>query len=140
MSFREKSAWITLVTLILLTLFFVTHLPGSWTLAPQPGGFLFYALTVGVIAFVVIEIIAHIVVAILSPRDVKAPRDERERLIALKATSIAAHVYAFLSLGSVFLIHLGANEIGVAYCVFFSFIIAEAVNYAARVVYYRRGV
>ena len=39
-----------------------------------------------------------------------------------------------------FVIHLGANETGVFYCVFLSFILAEIVNYAARIVYYRRGV
>ena len=141
MSFREKSAWITLITLVLLTLFFLTHLPPPWTLSPRPGGFLFFVLTVGVLAFVVIEIIAHIIVAVRAPRDAKAPRDERERLIALKATSIAAYVYAFLSLGAVFaMIHLGGNQFGVGYSVFLSFIIAEIVNYAARVMYYRRGV
>jgi archaellum biogenesis protein FlaJ (TadC family) len=140
MSFREKSAWITLITLVLLTLFFVTHLPPPWYLAPR-GGFTFFVLMVGVIAFVVIEIIAHVIVAIRAPRDAHAPRDERERLIALKATSIAAYTYATLSLGSVFvIIHLGANEIGTAYYLFLSFVIAEVVNYAARVVYYRRGV
>jgi hypothetical protein len=140
MSFREKSAWITLITLVVLTLFFFTHLPPAWLFDP-PGGFLLLVLAIGVAAFVVIEIIAHIIVAVRAPRDAQAPRDERERLIALKATSIAAYVYAFLSLGSVFLvIHLGANEIGVFYCVFLSFILAEIVNYAARIVYYRRGV
>jgi hypothetical protein len=139
MSFREKSAWITLVALILLTLFLATHLSGAWTLAPPPGGFLFHALTVGVMAFVAIEVVAHVVVAILAPRDAQAPRDERERLIALKATSLAAYVYALLSLSSVSLIHVGANQIGLAYCILFSFIVAEVVNYAARVVYYRRG-
>jgi hypothetical protein len=80
-----------------------------------------------------------VVVAILAPRDAQAPRDERERLIALKATSLAAYVYALLSLSSVSLIHVGANQIGLAYCILFSFIVAEVVNYAARVVYYRRG-
>jgi hypothetical protein len=140
MSFREKSAWITLITLVVLTLFYLTHLPPAWMLDP-PGGFLFHVLAIGVAAFVVIEIIAHVIVAIRAPRDAQAPRDERERLIALKATSIAAYVYAILSLGSVFIvIHLGANEIGVFYCVFLSFIVAEIVNYAARIVYYRRGV
>jgi len=140
MSFREKSAWITLITLVLLTLFFVTHLPPSWMLTPQPG-FMFHVLVAGVVAFVVIEIIAHVIVAIRAPRDAQAPRDERERLIALKATSIAAYVYAILSLGSVFVvIHLGANAMGVGFCVFLSFVVAEIVNYAARVVYYRRGV
>jgi len=140
MSFREKSAWITLITLVVLTLFYIIHLPPAWLLDP-PGGLMFHVLAIGVGAFVVIEIVAHVIVAIRSPRDAKAPRDERERLIALKATSIAAYVYAFLSLGSVFVvIHLGANETGVFYCVFLSFILAEIVNYAARIVYYRRGV
>jgi hypothetical protein len=140
MSFREKSAWITLITLIVLTLFYFTHLPPPWLLNP-PSGFMFHVLVAGVAAFVVIEIVAHVIVAIRAPRDAQAPRDERERLIALKATSIAAYVYAILSLGSVFtVIHLGANEIGVAFCVFLSFILAEIVNYAARIVYYRRGV
>ena len=140
MSFREKSAWITLITLVVLTLFYVTHLPPTWILNP-PSGWMFHVLAVGVIAFVVIEIVAHVIVAIRAPRDAQAPRDERERLIALKATSIAAYVYAILSLGSVFAaIHLGANELGVFYCVFLSFVLAEIVNYAARVVYYRRGI
>ncbi len=140
MSFREKSAWITLITLIVLTLFYLTHLPPPWFLNP-PSGFMFHVLVVGVGAFVVIEIVAHVIVAIRAPRDAQAPRDERERMIALKATSIAAYVYAIVSLGSVFtVIHLGATPIGVAFCVFISFILAEIVNYAARVVYYRRGV
>jgi hypothetical protein len=140
MSFREKSAWITLITLVVLTLFYLTHLPPAWILDP-PDGFLLHVLAIGVAAFVVIEIVAHVIVAIRAPRDAQAPRDERERLIALKATSIAAYVYAILSLGSVFIvIHLGANENGVFYCVFLSFILAEIVNYAARLVYYRRGV
>jgi hypothetical protein len=140
MSFREKSAWITLITLIVLTLFYLTHLPPPWLLNP-PSGFMFHVLVVGVTAFVVIEIVAHIIVAIRAPRDVQAPRDERERLIALKATSVAAYVYAILSLASVFtLVHLGANATGVCLGVFLSFIAAEIVNYAARIVYYRRGV
>jgi hypothetical protein len=140
MSFREKSAWITLITLIVLTLFFLTHLPPAWLLQP-PGGFMFHVLTIGVASFVAIEIVAHVIVAIRAPRDAQAPRDERERLIALKATSIAAYVYAMLSLGSVFtLVHLGASAIGVCFGVFLSFIVAEIVNYAARIVYYRRGV
>jgi ABC-type xylose transport system permease subunit len=140
MSFREKSAWITLATIVLVSGLFILHLPRPWSLTPTSSGFIFHVLLLSVTAFVVIEIIAHVIVAIRSPADARAPRDERERLIALKATSLAAYVYAFLSLGSVSLIHVGANQIGVAYCVLLSFVIAEVVNYAARIVYYRRGV
>ena len=141
MSFREKSAWVTLITLIVLMLFYLTHLPPPWWLRANPGGFLFYVLTIGVIAFVVIELIAHGIMALRAPREARAPSDEREQLIALKARSIAGRVYAVLSLGSILAVaHLGANAGGVLYCVFLSFIASQIVNYAARLVYYRRGV
>jgi hypothetical protein len=127
-----------LVTLIVLDAVLVTH--GFGSSCAETRRFPLHVLAIGVIAFVIIEIIAHVVVAIRSPREAGAPSDERERLIALKATSLAAYVYAFLSLGSVALIHFGANEIGLGYCIFFSLIIAEIVNYTARIVYHRRGV
>jgi hypothetical protein len=139
-SFREKSAWITLIALIVLTLFYLTHLPPPWWLRANPSGFMFHVLTIGVIAFVVIELVGYTIMALRAPREARAPRDEREQLIALKARSIAARVYPILSLGSVFVvIHLGANEGGILYCVFLSFIVSQIVNYAARVTYYRRG-
>jgi hypothetical protein len=141
MSFREKSAWITLITLVVLTLFFLTHLPPPWWLDANPNGFMFHVFTIGVIAFVVIELVAHGIVALRAPHEARAPHDERERLIALKARSIAARTYAILSLGSAFVVlHLGASAAGMLYFVFLSFIVSQIVNYAARVVYYRRGV
>jgi heme/copper-type cytochrome/quinol oxidase subunit 2 len=139
-SFREKSAWVTLITLVVLMLFYLTHLPPPWWLNANPSGFMFYVLTIGVVAFVVIELVAYAIMALRAPREARAPQDEREQLIALKARSIAARVYPVLSLGSVLMvIHLGANEGGILYCVFLSFIASQIVNYAARVVYYRRG-
>jgi hypothetical protein len=43
-------------------------------------------------------------------------------------------------MSSVFLIHLGANEIGLAYFLVASFVLAEIVSYAARIIFHRRGV
>jgi ABC-type xylose transport system permease subunit len=140
MSFREKSAWITLITILVLTAALVAHLPRPWTLAPTPGGFMFQVLSIAVVVFVIIEIVAHIAIALWSPSDARAPKDERDELIALKATRLAAFIYVILTFVSVFLIHLGANQFGVGYCVLFSLVISEIVNYAARIIYYRRGV
>jgi len=142
MSFREKSAWITLITLVLVSMLFLAHFPWwqPFTLAPDPNPIVFHALIFATVTFVVIEIVAHVVVAIRSPHDAHAPKDERERLIALKATRLSAYVYAVLTLSSISLVHVGANAIGMSYCILFSFIIAEFVNYTARVVLYRRGV
>jgi hypothetical protein len=142
MSFREKSAWIMLIMLVLMTVLWAMHFPWwrPFTLAPDPDPIVFHALILATVSFVVIVVIAHIVVAVLAPRDANARADERERLIALKATRIGAYSYAALSLSSIVLIHLGANEIGLAYFLLYSFAIAEVVNYAARIVYHRRGV
>lgn len=140
MSFREKSAWITLLTIVFVSLLFILHMPPPWSLAPRPNLFMFHVLLMAVGVFIVIEIVAHIVVAVRVPRDAKAPLDERDRLIAWKARSIAYYVGAVLGLGSASLIHLGANQIALAWCILVSFMVSEAVNYAARIVYYRRGV
>lgn len=141
MSFHEKSAWITLVTLILVSLFFLLHAPpNELALAPEPSPFLFHAFLAGVVVFVAIAVAAHLVVALRAPREARAPKDERERLIALKATSLAAKVYVVLSMASVSLVHFGANGIGVGWAVLFSFVIAEMVSCVARIVYHRRGV
>jgi heme/copper-type cytochrome/quinol oxidase subunit 2 len=138
MSFREKSAWIILVTLLVLTLAYLLHIFPQ-TLTPEPSSVRFHMLGASIIAFVVIVVIAHIAVAIWSPRDAKTPKDERERLIEQKSTSISAYVYAFLSLASISTIHAGANQFGLAYLVVLAFGIAEIVNYAVRVILYRRG-
>lgn len=139
MSFREKSAWVTLITLIALSIAFALHVPQPWTLRPTSSPFMFHVLLVAIVAFIAIEVVAHIVIAIFAPRDARAPKDERERLIELRSIAAAAYVYAVLSLGSVFTIHLGANQIGVAYLVLLSFVVAEVVNYSLRIYYYRRG-
>lgn len=142
MSFREKSAWITLIALVLISLLWASHLPWErpFTLAPAPSPPVFYALVLATITFVVIVVVAHIVVAARAPREANARADEREQLIGLKATRLAAYVYAALSLSSIALVHLGANQFGLAYFVLASFVLAEIVNYAARILYYRRGV
>jgi hypothetical protein len=137
MSFREKSAWIILVMLVLLTALYLLHV-FPWTLTPQPSFSRFHILGASIIAFVVIVVIAHIVVALLSPRDAKTPKDERERLIELRSTAVSSYVYAFLSLASIATLHAGANQFGLAYLVTLAFGLAEIVNYATRVHLYRR--
>ena len=141
MSFREKSAWIMLITLVLMTLAFTLHTTPRWWLAPDPSPFMFHMLMIAIGTFVGIVVVAHIVVAILAPRDVTAPKDERERLIELKSTAVAAYFYCFLTLGGVFVaLHVvDATALGIGYLLLYAFVAAEIVNYGLRVYYYRRG-
>ncbi len=139
MSFREKSAWVTLITLILLSILFLSHLP--WTLRPEPNAGTFHALLLSIGAFIVIEIVAHTIMVVWSPRDARAAKDERELLIELRSTRVAAFAYPILSLGSIFFaLHVaGANVIGIGWLVLISFVISEIVKYGMRVFFYRRG-
>ncbi len=93
-----------------------------------------------VITFVLIEVIAHIVVAMRTPQDAQAPQDERERLIEREAIRVAHYVFVVGVLRAVSsMIHLGANVFAMAYHVLLAFVAAEVVNAAARIVYHRRG-
>ena len=138
MSFREKSAWVTVTSILLVSGFYFLHVP--WSLTPAPSPQLVHGLAYCLIAFVLIEVIAHVVLAIRAPRDARTPKDERERLVELKATRAAAYVYVvgtFLAISS---IHIGANKGAIGYGVLLAFVVAEVVNYTARIVFYRRGV
>ena len=137
MSFREKSAWITLAAIALVCLMFFSHGPGVFV--PEPGAATFPILIYCFLVFIAIEIIAHIAVAARSPKDAVAPKDEREQLIDLKATRIAAYVYVAGTFVAVLTLNLGAGGKAVGYFVVLAFVLAELVSNTARIVYYRRG-
>ncbi len=138
MSFREKSAWISLISILLVSGFFSLHV--TWTLAPPLEPQLFWGLLWCFLALVVIEVVAHLVVVFRAPQDARAPKDERERLIDLKATRVAHWVYAAGSLLAVFVAtHFGGNVMGLSYLVLLSFVIGQITKNAARIAYHRRG-
>jgi len=137
MSFREKSAWITLIAILLVFALYGLHAPRL----SDPGPFELHALLACFAAFLAIEAIAWLVLRLRYPEDARTPKDERERLIDLRATRIAARCYVVLSfLAIVIAIHLTNDNIAVGYYIVLAFVIAEIVNYGARIIYYRRGV
>ena len=86
MSYREKSAWISFVCLLLLTLgvFHSQHVhthdaQGNDVISP-----LHLALAIFG-GFLVLQVVLHLIVAALSPKDARTPKDERERFIELRA-------------------------------------------------------
>ena len=137
MSFHEKSAWISLVSIAAVGFVFFLQVPR--TLTPSLGPEMLYAMLICLVALVVIEAIAHAVVAIRAPHDTEGPKDERDRLIELRSIRLAAYVYAALSMGAVSLLVVGANGGALGYAILLALVVAEIVNYGSRVVYYRRG-
>lgn len=138
MSFREKTAWLTLCAIIIVTLMFWYHAPP--TFEAQTHRWAMLALLVSVGAYLLIELVGYIVLRVKFPHDARAPRDERERLIDLKALRIAYYTFVTGSfVGMVLVLHVAHAHPGMAGAVMVAaFVLSQAAKHAARIVYYRR--
>lgn len=86
MSFREKTAWISILSMAAIYAIYFWFVIHSGNAA---GGVHFAGLLNTVIALVIVQVALTTAVAIFAPREAKAPMDERERLIELRATRVA---------------------------------------------------
>jgi hypothetical protein len=137
MSFREKTAWVTLIAILFVSGLFFAHGPDIF--AGEIDAWELHLVGMCVAAFIVIEVVAYVVLYLRNPRDARTPKDERERLIDLKALRLAAYVYVLGSfLAIIASVHAPSGAV-VGFLVLAAFVIAEIVNYAARIIYYRRG-
>jgi hypothetical protein len=136
MSFREKSAWVTLVAILVVSGMYVMHVPRVF----EASHWALMAMIASLATFILIEVVAWLVLRLRNPAEARTPKDELEKLIELKALRIAAYVYFVGSFVAIFItIHLpgsGAHRVGAS--VLLVFIFAQIVNYTARIVYYRR--
>lgn len=139
MSFREKSAWIALLTHAVVFGAYFFLLWQAWDDVYARG--LAIGLTIGaVVALIIISIVLATVAAIFSPKEANAPPDERETLIDLKAERIASYT---LAVGVVVLIGallMNWNGVLVAVLLQAALVISELTKASAQIVYFRRGV
>ena len=139
MPFKEKIAWISIVTTILVWgTYFTVVVIGA--LNGQPIGrehmIGFLGATVIQVALVVI---ASIVTAVTAPKDASAGSDERDKAIARNSY---ARAYPVLLVGVVIVaasMHFGATPRDMAYEIMAAIVVAEIVHYAAQIVGYRSG-
>jgi hypothetical protein len=135
MPFREKSAWVMAVIIIITAGLYAA------LVAPMPGSMLpLPVVIVCIVVLAVLSVFGQIAIAVFSPKDAGAAADERDRRVAEKASSIAGTV---LTVGVV--IALGMYVIGhgghaLFHAVFASLVIAQFAEYALTIRYYRSGV
>ncbi len=136
MSFREKSAWISMLSMLVICGFYfwsVIH-PG-----PQAGGSHFGGLLETIIALVVVQTVLIVAIAISKPKEAQAPRDEREKLIELKAMRVA---YAGLATSVALACFFGAFNPPILFntnALLFILVTAEILRSACQIVQYRRS-
>ena len=138
MAFSEKSAWISLLSfLVVYAIYFwnvVRRFIGQPGLADDMH--LFFALLATLVGA---ELLLHWLVRRLSPHDAHAPRDERDRLIELRATRVAFIVLIIGAFASIGTMHIrGTNRWTMAQCVMLSIGVAELTNFATRIRLHRR--
>jgi hypothetical protein len=105
--------------------------------APSVGSFRFGSLLETIIALVVVQAVLTVAAAILTPAEAKAPRDERERLIELRATRVA---YAGLATGVSLACFFGALNPPMVFdtnALLLVLVTAELVRSGSQIIQYR---
>ncbi len=136
MSFREKSAWISALSISGIYGFYFWSVIHA---GPKPGGFHFGGLLMTVVALVVLEVVLHIAAAIFNPKEAQAPRDERDKLIELRSMRVA---YSGLATSVAMACFFGAFTPPITFTtnsLLFILVTAEILRYACQVIQYRRG-
>ena len=138
MSFREKSAWITFFTVLIFTVLWFTHV---WRVqfrhARDENPMIWFFGTVA--AVIALEIALHIAVAVRSPREARTPKDERERLIDMKASRVAFYVLLVGTFASIGTLHIpGANRLIMAQFLMGSILFALLSRFGTQIALHRR--
>lgn len=137
LSFQEKSLWLMFVSLI-ATMGFYFHFALTVRLPTENVGPLHVGLfAAAVVILVIMQIVGHILIAIV---DRRSETDERDHLIELKGTRNAAYVLAtgvFLTLSAALVFE---GNFVVTHLLLGFWVLSQLVEIASQLVLYRRGV
>ena len=138
MSFREKSAWITLTSVLLcFGSYFATLATGSIERASMSA---FHYALVSIVALALLQLILQLLARLSNPRDARAPRDERERLFEYRARSIGYYVLMCWMVVLVAAVHFSVvRKLDVVFIAWLGFAIATIVVAVAEIIQFRRG-
>lgn len=135
MSFREKTAWISLISMAAIYGFYFWSIVRSGRRHDADIG----GLLGTIIALVVVQVVLTIAVAIFDPKQADAPVDEREKLIELRSTRIA---YAGLATGIAFAVFFAAFTPPIIFganSLLFILVVCEIMRSSCQIIQYRRS-
>jgi hypothetical protein len=137
MSFREKLAWGSLVSTVVIWGGFFLHLLGSP--ADARGMAMLGPFVLAVLVQTVVMIVMTAYWSIRAPGEANVPADEREKAIGGRATASAYLVLVAGVIAIIAALHVGLHGTDVIFALAGAFILAEAVRYGSAAVAYRRG-
>lgn len=138
MGFREKLAWASLIAHVLVFgAYFLAFVP-HWSARAASSDHGLGQMAGAIIALIVLSIAAAIAITLSAPRDEwKAPPDERERLIRLRAANITAAVVTIGVIAVMNVLLLGWNPVLAANLLLAVLVIGEIVKAAIHIAYFR---
>ncbi|MDB5426354.1 MAG: hypothetical protein JWR47_804 [Phenylobacterium sp.] len=137
MSFREKSAWITVVTVLAC---FGVYFGAIVTGQVSGRGFqTLHLLLLCVVGLIVLRMALNLMVTLTTPKDGRVPRDEREILIQWRSHTLGYYVLVVLALGLFVPVHLGHTALDLANFALMDVVIATLVVAVAQIAMFRRG-
>jgi hypothetical protein len=90
MSFRERTAWITLISIVVC---FGVYYGAIFTgLVSNRSMGAFHIGLACIIGLLLMQIVLNLIAALLNPKEARTPRDERERIIHARSHTIGYYV------------------------------------------------
>lgn len=138
MSFREKLAWITLVTVLVCFGAYFGAIYGGLIKHYSPAA-LHLALG-SLIALIVLQAGLTTLAAVTTPKGGRGPRDEREKLIQARSHTIGYYTLMIATAALIIPTHTrGTDMVDIVNFALLGIVISTIVVAAAQIVMFRRG-
>ena len=137
MSFREKSAWVMSLALVVAGAFYLLVVVRMSATVGEIAPPLAPVVAVYVAALTLVAVFGHAIVAALSPKEANAAADERDRLIVARAGSLGGVVLAagIVCAMGYYLFTYSGNAL--FHGVLVSLMLAQLAEYLRQIVLYR---
>ena len=138
MSYKEKSAWVMCLALMLGALFYgyaVLGMTAQTAHSPLTGIVVIYVLII-----VLISIVGHIIAALVSVDEAEAVADERDKLVSVRANSASSHILGLGVITGVLMYLLGGDGDLLFHFALVSLTLSSIAEYALKIYFYRSGV
>jgi len=140
MSFREKKAWVTIFTLIVVFIPYYIFMVRAYHQPDPDFPYLMHLAVIALAAFVVLELMLILLARKLSPEDMGIPKDERDQLFAFRAAQMAnLTLIVLLIVVTFFMIHTHGGNWGWGMLYLATVICSEILRAGVLIMQYRRG-
>ncbi len=142
MPFREKRAWISFVSIFLVSIVYFSYLILVYLRDPLPPfNYLAHLALLAISAFVLLEIALLVGLNMISSKEERMPKDERELMIEARATKIAYISLLIMSFIAAALVvhHPPRFSWLMGNLVILAIVLAELIKHGTVIVLFRRA-